>query len=297
MAMLPLAWRCQRLMAMVDPSARRLGSLCSHVVAAGSTSGSRSGGATRTGSPTQLASEYHAAASRLLEQVCADATTVLADVARRAVRCLRAGGRVWANYLEGHMAELEIADDREGNPQVFGPLAKPVQPSAQLFLDRGGAEPPFFAEIRSGDVLLTNTVNRTVQAQRDANGVFVIVFTSPYIDQPSAPRGRVLPNQDDLMPEDVASQVVDSYAPWDQGLVRVPERPDFPVLPSSSSQTAAIHWMLSAEAAHALATGTEPDGRAAQRWAEVLRQRLRALPAQLEGIRAVGATIAERLIG
>ena len=42
-----------------------------------------------------------------------------------------------------------------------------------------------------GCVLLTNTVNRRVQRQRDDNGAHVVVFTSPYIDQESAPRGRV----------------------------------------------------------------------------------------------------------
>ena len=61
-----------------------------------------------------------------------------------------------------------------------------------------------------------------------------------------------------------------------QGLVHLPSHPAFPVLPCSSNQLAAIHWMLSAEVGQAMhgAGTTEPDGRMAVKFAQLVLSRL-----------------------
>ena len=60
---------------------------------------------------------------------------------------------------------------------------------------------------------------------------------------------------------------------WDQGLVRCPEIPEFPLLASSGFQTSVVHWMLAAEVASSLDTGQEPDGAMAASFvSEVMRR-------------------------
>ena len=59
-----------------------------------------------------------------------------------------------------------------------------------------------------------------------------------------------------------------------QGLVHLPSHPAFPVLPCSSNQLAAIHWMLSAEVGQAMHGAGTPDGRMAVEFAQLVLSRL-----------------------
>jgi hypothetical protein len=63
--------------------------------------------------------EYNEAAAHLIRLLHDDADA-LAGVAARCVDTLRAGSRVFCNYLEGHMPDHEIADSREVRPQLPG---------------------------------------------------------------------------------------------------------------------------------------------------------------------------------
>ena len=118
-------------------------------------------------------------------------------------------------------------------------------------------------------MLLTTMVNNSVRLARD-RGVYVVVFTTPYINNRNTPPDQVKPNENDWMPEDVATLVVDTHIPWEHGLVHVPQIPEMAVCPGSSIGGCAIHWMISAEVAQALATDTPPEGSCGRRYLDIL---------------------------
>ena len=177
------------------------------------------------------------------------------------------GGRVFANLTMGHMPTAECSDQRAGNPQLF------------VF------DCSDYGAMRPGDVLLTHAATRAVRDAR-RRGVRVFAFTCPYVDHSGWPRGQIMPSEDGLLLEDVADRVVESHVPWEQGLVWVPGRSEFPVLPASSSATCSIFWMMSAEVAERLVPQPRvesatylPLGAQAERYLDFVLCRLEAVRA------------------
>ena len=100
------------------------------------------------------------------------------------------------------------------------------------------------------------------------------------------------------MPEAVASCVIEAHIPWEQGLVYAPEVPEMALFPGSAINTCAIHWMITAEVAHALETGSAPDGSIGRRYVDILLERLQAVHSQDTGrIDQEAVKIARRIIG
>jgi hypothetical protein len=148
----------------------------------------------------------------------------------------------------------------------------------------------------AGDVLFTNFVGEPVKAACERE-VYVVVVTTCYVNNRKTPPGKVPPHPHGWMPEDVATRVIDSHIPWEQGLVHVPEIPEFPVCPGSANGTNTIHWMITAEVAHALATGEKADGSRGQMYVDTLLSQLEAFHAQeMEHLREVAVQMAKRII-
>ena len=116
--------------------------------------------------------QYFQRACALLRTTLDEVPTWTA-VADRAVRTIRAGSTVHANITTGHMPTTELSNEREGNPAPFA------------FQGPDHHTPEQYAQMRAGDLLLTNCVTPAVQEVRD-RGVHVIVFTTAYVN--SAPR-------------------------------------------------------------------------------------------------------------
>lgn len=227
---------------------------------------------------------YHNRAVATLEQLAGQAA-LIAAVADTAVEALRAGGKVYANVTTGHMPTYELINEREGNPALFE------------FTGSDMCTPEQYAAMRPGDVLMTNRVDQEVQLARD-RGVHVYVFTTCYTNNQWAPEGKVNPNPENLLPEDVASHVIQTPIPWDQGLVYIPEIPFMPLFPGSANVSCAIHWMITAEVAQALATGGRPDGTMGKAYLEVLLNRLTAIKtAYANRLRETAVVMANRIIG
>ena len=229
------------------------------------------------------AEEYYQRAIELLSAIRDDAD-ILAEVAAKATGAIRTGHRVYANVTTGHMPTFELINEREGNPAFFE------------FTGHDVCSPEQFAAMRAGDVLLTNHVGREELSAREV-GVYVVVFTTCYFNNRNAPPGEVQPNENDWMPEDVACRVIDSHISWEQGLVHLPEAPEMAVLPGSSNGTCAIHWMITAEVAQALATGETPDGSRAREYVGILLERLADAYGRDHDLRTEVATaMADRII-
>jgi len=229
------------------------------------------------------AEEYYGRAVKLLSAIRDDAD-ILAEVAARAVEAMGAGHKVYANVTTGHMPTFDLLNEREGNPAPFE------------FTGHDVCSPEQFAAMRAGDVLLTNHVGQEELSAREA-GVYVVVFTTCYFNNRNSPPGEVQPNLNGWMPEDVASRVVDSHISWEQGLVHLPEVPEMAVLPGSSNGTCAIHWMITAEVAQALATGETPDGSRGREYVGILLERLADVHGRDAKLMSeAGAAMAERIV-
>lgn len=227
---------------------------------------------------------YYREARTLLSALRDDAS-ILAEIAGVATDALRTGHTVYANVTTGHMPTYELVNEREGNPALFA------------FTGDDVCTPEQFAALRAGDVLLTNHVGEQERDARDA-GVCVVVFTTCYVNNRNTPPGKVNPNIHGWMPEDVATRVIYTPIPWEQGLVRVPEIPHMKVFPGSAVGSCAVHWMITAEVAHALATDTPPSGAVGRRYVETLLERLDAIYAgEMASIQRLAVTLAKRIIG
>ena len=227
--------------------------------------------------------EYYRNAVKLLREVRGEAQNIT-EVSQIATDALRAGNRVYANIVIGHMPGYELVNDREGNPAMFE------------FCSDDGGDPEHYKEMKKGDVFLTNSVSETVKDARD-KGVYVAVFTTCYVNNRNAPPGKVLPNPNDWMPEDVATRVIDSHIPWEQGLVHAPEIPEFAICPGSANATNTIHWMITAEVANALATGKPADEAKGREYVDLLLSRIEDFHAkEMDRVGEIAATIAKRLI-
>ena len=227
--------------------------------------------------------EYYQNTVKLLQAIRDDAA-IMAAVAAKAADAIRAGNKVYANITTGHMPTYELVNDREGNPAQFE------------FTGADTCTPEQFAAMRAGDVLLTNHVSEAVRDARDA-GVYVVVFTTCYVNNRDTPPGKVVPNVHDWVPEDVASRVVESHIPWHQGLVRAPAIPEMEICPGSANGSCTIHWMITAEVAHALATDSSPTGSIGRQYVDILLERLTDIHTEdLDHINKIAVVIAKRII-
>ena len=227
--------------------------------------------------------EYYQSAVKLLRAIRDDAA-IMAAVAAKAADAIRAGNKVYANITTGHMPTYELVNDREGNPAQFE------------FTGADTCTPEQFAAMRAGDVLLTNHVSEAVRDARDA-GVYVVVFTTCYVNNRDTPPGKVVPNVHDWVPEDVASRVVESHIPWHQGLVRAPAIPEMEICPGAANGSCTIHWMITAEVAHALATDGSPTGSIGRQYVDILLERLTDVHTEdLDRINKIAVVIAKRII-
>ena len=225
---------------------------------------------------------YYQEATRRLRKLHADAEK-FAGIAHKGAESLRAGGKVYTDAAVGHMPPAEMDGEREGNP-------------AQIHCCGHGLSPEDYATLTAGDVLITNHVNAAVRLARDA-GVFVVGLPTAYVNNSTTPPGKVHPNENDWLLEDVSSVVLDTHIPWDQGIVRVPQVPEMPVFPVSSNLTCSIHWMLTAEVARALASGDQPNGDTGREYLDILFERLDAVHREdMEEIGLQAIVVAKRII-
>ncbi len=188
------------------------------------------------------------------------------------------------NVTTGHMPTYELVNEREGNPALFE------------FSGSDACTPKQFSAMQPGDLLLTNNMSERVLEARK-NGVYVVIFTTCYVNNKRTPPGRVHPNVNNWMPEDIASEVVYTSIPWQQGLVNIPEMPYMEAFPGSANVSCAIHWMITAETAHALATGGIPDGSKGLEYLDILLSRVdEFFDGEMERINETAVTLSQRFI-
>ena len=222
--------------------------------------------------------KYHQGTMDILARL-GNGLDLIAELASRAAEVTRAGGTLWTSMDLGHMPVYEQAADRRGNPGLL-------------------TNHRDFAPLARGDMVFTHHCDPEVLAARE-RGVYVVCVTSNYQDNDNRQAGFTEgspSNPDRLMLKDVSNAILHSHVPYTQGLVQVPEIPEFTICPSSTTGSGTLHWLLNAEIANRLAN---PEGRETQAGAEYLRvltERVRRVAGHTDRIAAAADIMSDRVL-
>ena len=145
-----------------------------------------------------------------LESILRTELPVIDDLSSRMASVIKNGGNVWYQAKQGHMPRFEFDESNRGNPGLLRSNSE---------WDDGE-----YDKMRAGDVLVTNYVNENVKRARE-RGVFIVEVTVCYQDSPEHPRGYLVPNPLGLTQADLADAMVESYTPYEQGIVRCAANP------------------------------------------------------------------------
>ena len=204
------------------------------------------------------ADEYYAGACGILDGLRGELEHV-DELTARAASVIRRGGTVYASMNFGHLPEHETAPSRRGNPG--------------LMKAHGRWATTDFGVVRPGDMVFTNDCARKVRAARD-RGAYIVAVTTSYIHNEFRPPGLTCPNEDGLLLKDVASDILHSYVPPEQGLCRAPEIPGVTFCPSAGTGMGTLFWMLNAGLAQKLADGSACAADRSAEYLGILRERV-----------------------
>jgi len=193
-----------------------------------------------------------------------------------AYNCRRNGGTVYSNVVFGHFAAYAGCRDIPGQPWVL----------PQFYSLLG--EP--FKAMKKGDFLLTNIVNMDMKAgwneesddwkKAHDRGVFIAGITSNYFKCFRTPSGAFYPKRMEMSLEDIASLIIDSFTPWDNGLVAAPSHRRFKICPSTGIAQYAVYWASTASLANLIGTrGKGSSVEPARKYLDLALERFRMIGA------------------
>jgi len=223
--------------------------------------------------------EYHQGTMEMLGRLSGELDQV-GELTSRAAAVIKAGGTVWTSMDDGHMPGPEQKATRRGNPGILR--------------NHNGYKPATFDAMQKGDLVFTNQCNRAVQRARD-RGVHVVAVTVNYVDNEFRPKGFTNPNEDNLMLKDVSNEILHSHVPYYQGLVHAPQIPEFTLCPSTTTGSGALHWMLTAETANKVWTGSTRSVDKSAEYLRVLTERVERIRRHQPRIRETAVTMARRI--
>lgn len=246
--------------------------------------GTGESGCLRPGAPTfghtvLFMEEYHQATMEMLGRLSGEIDQV-GELTSRAAAVIKAGGTAWTSMDDGHMPGPEQKATRRGNPGILR--------------NHNGYKPATFDAMQKGDMVFTNQCNRAVQRARD-RGVYVVAVTVNYVDNEFRPKGFTNPNEDNLMLKDVSNEILHSHVPYYQGLVHAPQIPEFTLCPSTTTGSGALHWMLTAETANKVWTGSTKSVDKSAEYLRVLTERVDRIRRHQPRIRETAVTMSRRI--
>ena len=193
----------------------------------------RAGSKYNWGHTMDFGEQYYVRVSEIISNIRRTEMPLIDSLSGRMTETLKKDGNVWLQHRIGHMPGHEFNGSNRGNPGIMK------------------SDKMEFDQLKSGDVLVTNSVNENVRAARD-RGIYVVGVPVNYVDNEWAPRGYVSPNVNDWLLGDVSNVILQSYIPYTQGVVDCPEIPEIKLCPSSSNSLCTLFWMFQAEVANRL---------------------------------------------
>jgi len=192
------------------------------------------------GHTEDFGTQYYKRMTEILGNIHQTEMNLIGDLSSRMADAVRAGNEVWLQAGEGHMGRFENDETLPGNPRIMRSLK---------MHEWNRIEKQRVAQMKKGDVFMTNHVTGGIRAARD-RGVYVIGVPVNYVDNEWTPRGFVYPNVNNWLLGDVSSVILQSYIPYTQGIVDCPEIPEMKICPSSANSLYSIFWMFQCEVAN-----------------------------------------------
>ncbi len=191
----------------------------------------------------------------------------IAQSMARAWELKQKGGTLYANVVYGHFGTYYASKERPGQPWVL--------PSyTTLSKEQIDA-------MKVGDFLITNIVDEARKQARE-RGVYVVGITNNYFKFSKTPPDGLVPDRMKLSVEEMANVIINSFTPWNNGLVTAPQIPQFKLCPSTGTVQAAVYWACTASLANLIGTkgkgsGSEP----AARYLDMVLERFRCIGADM----------------
>ena len=223
--------------------------------------------------------EYYQGTMEILGRLSGELDQI-GDLSSRAAEVIKKGRTVWTSMDDGHMPIAEQKETRRGSPRILR--------------DHKGLNSASFEKLQKGDMVFTNQCNPAVQKVRE-RGVYVVAVTVNYVDNEFRPPGFTNPNKDNLMLKDVSNEILHSHVPYYQGLVHAPQIPEFTLCPSTTTGSSTLHWMLNAEIANKVWTGTSKGNERSTEYLRVLTERVEKTKEHWPLIREVAVKMTRRI--
>lgn len=250
--------------------------------------------ATSGNRPDPFMDQYYNGIQRIVRGIRDTQLDNIARAMETAYACKRNGGTIYSNVVFGHYAAYAGCRDIPGQPWVL--------PQYYSLL----GEP--FKAMKKGDFLLTNIVNMDMKAGWNEEsddwkiahdrGVFIAGVTSNYFKNFRTPPGAYYPKRMEMALEDIASMIIDSHVPWDNGLVSTPRHPRFSICPSTGIAMFAVYWACTASLANLIGTkGKGSSSEPAKKYLDLVLERFRMVEADRPKIDAVSEKWADLVCG
>lgn len=186
------------------------------------------------GHTVDFGEQYFVRMKGIMESIRRNETEHIGEISSRMAETLAKGGNVWMQAQAGLMGYIEVDERHKGNPRIIK--------SSTVF--NGGD----YDTMKSGDLLMTNYVLEEVHAARE-RGVYVVGVPTCYVDNEWIPRGYVQPNPHNWLLGDVTNDILQSYIPYQQGIVDCPQVAEMRICPSAANAVNSLFWMFQAEVA------------------------------------------------
>jgi len=241
----------------------------------------RAGSKFNWGHTVDFGEQYYSNMLNIMESIRRTEIDLIGDLSDRMAAAIKKGNNVWMQAQAGHMGYIEFKEENKGNPGIL-----------RSSTNWGGSD---YDKMQPGDVLMTNYVSENVRTARD-NGVYVIGVPVNYVDNEWAPRGFVSPNVNDWMLGDVSDVILQSYIPYTQGIVDVPEIPEMKVCPSAGNSLCSLYWMFQAEVANKVKNPSAKRLDYSVRYLDTILDRIRtAYRLQKDAMFDTAAVVAEKI--
>ena len=194
------------------------------------------------GHTEDFGTQYYKRITEIIESIRRTEMNLIGDLSSRMADAVKSGNEVWLQAHEGHMGRFENDETLPGNPRIMRSMKGHEW-------NRVAKEK--LAQMKKGDVFMTNHVNKAIRDARD-RGVYVIGVPVNYVDNEWIPHGFVHPSENNWLLGDTSSVILQSYIPYTQGIVDCPEIPEMKICPSSANSLYSLFWMFQCEVANKL---------------------------------------------
>lgn len=193
------------------------------------------------------------------------------------------GGKIFSHVNYGHYSMYAGSPDIPGQPWVLPQCG--INPTDEEF-----------DSMKKGDFLITDRIEPgTIKARE--KGVFIVGITNNYFKFYKTPPEGLVPDRMKISMEEISDILIDSYVPWDNGLVAAPQLPQLKLCPSSGISQFLVYWACTASLSNLI--GTKGKGSAsepAKKYLDLAFERFMMIGTDRPKIDAVAEKWADRVL-